>query len=144
MTPPNNPKTHTTRNGVTDQWRTRWLVPLLPVALGGVVLAGAGTNGHLLSGLVSFAVLAAFGALSAIAGRLEAARHGHRHAEEERETILNTRAMSIVGTVLVIALAGCAAFTLARGDSTLPYTALLAIGGISYLVALAAVRKEVS
>ncbi|HUA04136.1 MAG TPA: hypothetical protein VMB27_09545 [Solirubrobacteraceae bacterium] len=34
-----------------------------------------------------------------------------------------------------VATTGCAAFTLARGQSTSPYTALLAVGGISYAVA---------
>jgi hypothetical protein len=49
--------------------------------------------------------------------------------------------MSITGTVLVIAITGCAVFTLARGESTSPYTALLAVGGISYTIASLALRN---
>lgn len=90
------------------------------------------------------AVLSAIGALSLVAARFEAARRGRRHDEDERAAIINTRAMSIAGTVLVIAITGCAAFTLARGESTSPYTALLAIGGISYAVALLALGYEKS
>ena len=143
MTRPNNPKTHVARAGVTRSVAgPRWLVPLIPAALGGVILVAAATTGHVLSGLMWFAVLAAVGALSAIAGRFEAARRGRGHAEDEREAIINTRAMSIAGTVLVIALTGCTAFTLARGQSTSPYTPLLAVGGISYVVARVALRKE--
>jgi hypothetical protein len=52
--------------------------------------------------------------------------------------------MSIVGTVLVIAITGCAAFAPARGESTSPYTALLAVGGISYVIARVTLRKEYS
>ncbi len=139
-----NSKRHAARADVTDQWRPRWLVPLAPVALGGVILVATTTTGHLLSGMAWFAVLAAVGALSAIAGRFEAARRGRRHVGDEREAIINTGTMSIAGTVLVIALTGCIAFTLTRGESTSPYTALLAVAGITYAVALIALIAHVT
>jgi uncharacterized membrane protein len=142
MTRPNNPKTHIARASVTDQWRSRWLVPLVPVALGGVIVIAAATTGHILSGLLSFAAFAALGAIAAIAGRFEAARQGRCQVDDERDAITNARAMSIAGTVLVIAITGCTAFTLARGQSTTPYTPLLAVGGISYVVASLALRRK--
>lgn len=141
MTRPNNPKPHIARASVTDKWRSRWLVPLVPAALGGVILIAAATTGHILSGSLSFAAFAALGALTAIAGRFEAARQGRGHIDDERDDH-NARAMSIVGTVLVIAITGCTAFTLARGQSTSPYTALLAVGGFSYVIAFVALRKD--
>lgn len=140
MREPNTPNNANECSSVTDQWRSRWLVPLIPSALGGVILVAAATAGRILSRVVWFAVLSAIGALSPVAARFEAARRGSRHQEDEREGIINTRAMSITGTVLVIAITGCAAFTLARGESTTPYTALLAVGGISYAVASLALR----
>ncbi len=142
MTRPNNPKTYIARASVTDQWHSRWLVPLVPAAVGGVILLAAATAGHVLSGLMWFAGLAAVGALSAIAGRFEAARRGRCHVDDERDAIINARAMSIAGTALVIAITGCTAFTLARGQSTTPYTPLLAVGGISYVVASLALRMK--
>ncbi len=142
MTRPNNPKTHIARAGVTDQWVSRWRAPLVPAALGGVILVAAATAGHFLSGLMWFAAFAALGALTAIARRFEAARQGRGHVDDERDAITNARAMSIVGTVLVIAITGCTAFTLARGQSTSPYTALLAVGGISYVIAFVALRMK--
>jgi len=135
MTRPDSPTDQNARARRADQWRTRWLIPLLPAALGGVILVAAAMAGHILSGVVWFAVLSAVGALLPAADRLGAARRERRHHEGECEAIINTRAMSIVGTVLVIAITGCAAFTLARGESTGPYTALLAVGGVSYAVA---------
>jgi hypothetical protein len=146
MTEPNNPITHAARAGVRSRWGSRWLVPLVPVALGCVILVAAATTGHVLSGLVWFAVLAALSALAAIATRFEVGRQvgrrGRGRAKDEREAIINTRAMSIAGTMLVIAITGCAAVTLARGESTSPYTALLAVGGISYVIAFVAPRKD--
>ena len=141
MTRQNSSNNDDARAGDTDQWRPRWLIPLVPAALGNVILAAAAMSGHIVSGVVWFAVLAAIGALSPVAGRFEAARRGPRHNEDERAAIINTRAMSIAGTVLVIAITGCAAFTLARGENTSPYTALLAVGGISYAVAMLALRN---
>jgi hypothetical protein len=144
MTRPDSPNNHNTRAGVTHQWRSRWLIPLLPAAVGAVILVAALIARHILSGVVWFAILSAIGALSPVAARVEAARRGRRHEVDERAASIDTRAMSIAGTVLVIAITGCAAFTLARGESTSPYTALLAVGGTSYAVALLALRYEKS
>ena len=141
MTRQNSPNNDDARAGDTDQWPPRWLIPLVPAALGAVILVAAAMSGHILGGVVGFAVLAALGALSAVAGRFEAARREPRHDEGERAAIINTRAMSITGTVLVIAITGCAAFTLARGESTTPYTALLAVSGISYAIAMLTLRN---
>ena len=140
MTRPDNPNNQEARTGNLDQWRSRWLIPLVPVALGAVILVAAAITGHILSGVAWFVVLSAISALSRVAGRFEAARRARRHGEDEREAIINTRAMSITGTVLVITLTGCAAFTLARGESTNPYTALLAVAGISYTITFLASR----
>jgi hypothetical protein len=137
MTRSNSPNDHDVRAG--DRRQSRWLVSLLPAILGAVVLVASAMGGHILSGVVSLAVLSAIGALSPLAARFEAARRGH-HDEDEREAIINTRAMSITGTVLVIAITGCATFTLARGESTGPYTALLAVGGLSYTIASLVLR----
>jgi hypothetical protein len=141
MTRQNSPNNDDARASDTDQWRTRWLIPLVPAALGAVILVAAAMSGHILTGVVWFAVLAAIGALSPLTGRFEAARRGSRHDEDERAASINTRAMSIAGTVLVIAITGCATFTLARGGSTSPYTALLAVGGTSYALATVAMRN---
>jgi hypothetical protein len=140
MTRPDTPNNHNARARVTDQWCARWLIPLVPAALGAVVLVAAAMAGHILTGVVWFAALSAIGALSSVAARLEAARRGRRQDQDEHEAIINTRAMSIAGTVLIIAITGCATFTLVRGESTSPYTALLAVGGISYALALLASR----
>jgi hypothetical protein len=144
MTRPDSPNNHDTRAGVTHRWRSRWLIPLLPAALGAVILVAALMTGHILSGVVWFAVLSAIGALSPVAARFEGRRRGRHDDEDERAAIIDTRAMSIAGTALVIAITGCATFTLARGESTSPYSALLAVGGISYAVALLALRYEKS
>jgi len=144
MTRPSTPHKHDARAGLRYQWRARWLIPLLPSALGAVIFVAAAMTGRILSGVVWFAVLSAIGALSPVTARFEAAHRGHPHHDDEREAAINTHAMSIAGTVLVIAITGCAVFTLARGQSSSPYTALLAVGGISYALASLALRYDKS
>jgi drug/metabolite transporter (DMT)-like permease len=127
------------RASIPDRWRTRWLVPAVTVGLGGVILAAEATDGDLTSGLVWFAVLAALGALHAFGGRFAAVRQA-RGEEDEREAMINTRAMALAGTVLVIVLTGCIVFELARGESPSPYTQLMAVGGATYAAALLVLR----
>ena len=91
MTRPDNPNKHEARTGNLDQWRSRWLIPLVPVALGAVILVAAAITGHILSGVAWFVVLSAISALSRVAGRFEAARRARRHGEDEREAIIDTR-----------------------------------------------------
>jgi hypothetical protein len=124
--------------------RSRWLIRLVPATLGAVILVATLMAGRIIGGVVWFALLSAVGVLSPVAARFEAARRGRGDDRDEREAIINTRAMSIAGTVLVIVITGCAVFALARGESTSPYTALLAVGGASYTIAFLALRYRQS
>jgi hypothetical protein len=139
MTRPKGSNDDDVRASASDRRQSRWLVPLLPGVLGAVDLVASAMGGHILSGVGSLAVLSTIGVLSPVAARFEAARRWH-HDEDKREAIINTRAMSATGTILVIAITGCATFTLARGESTGPYTALLAVGGLSNTIASLALR----
>ena len=78
--------------------------------------------------------------LSSSLERVAAAGARRPPGARDREMRMNMRAMSIVGTALVITLTGCAVHALARGESISPYAALLAVGGIAYVVARLALR----
>ncbi len=119
---------------------SRWLFSLVPVGLGAVILAAEATNGDLAEGLVWFAVLAVLGALLAFGGRFEAVRLARGDGEDERDAMINTRAMAAVGTVLTIVLTGAIVFQLARGDDPSPYTQIMAVGGAAYVASLLVLR----
>ena len=142
MTRPTSPGSERARASVPDRWRARWLVPAVTAGLGGVILAAEATDGDLTSGLVWFAVLALLGALQAFGGRFEAVRQARGEDEDEREVMINTRALALAGTVLVIVLTGCIVFELVRGDSPSPYTQLMAVGGATYAAALLVLRHR--
>ena len=118
----------------------RWLFSLVPVGLGAVILTAEATNGDLAEGLVWFTVLAVLGALLAFGGRFEAMRLARGDGEDERDAMINTRAMAAVGTVLTIVLTGAIVFQLARGDDPSPYTQIMAVGGAAYLASLLVLR----
>ena len=142
MTRPLSHTAQKTRGPAPDWWRSPWLAPVISLGLGGVVLAAAATNGDLTSGLVWFAVLAVLGALQAFGLRCDALRSAQWGAEDERDKLINTRAMAGAGTVLVLLLTGCIVFELVRGDNPSPYTHLMAVGGASYAISLLVLRRR--
>jgi hypothetical protein len=119
----------------------RWLMPLVPVGLGGVILAAEATDGDVAEGLVWFAVLAAVGALLAFGGRLQVVRDARGDTEDERDAMIGLRAMAAAGQVMILVLTGAIVFELARGESPSPYTWVLAVGGAVFGVALLGLRR---
>jgi hypothetical protein len=120
---------------------TQWLIPLIPVGLGGVILTAEAIDGDIASGLIWFAVLSAVGALGILGGRFETVREARGDTEDERDRAINTRALAVAGLVWVLVLTGAIVFQLARGEDTSPYTQLMAVGGASYAVALLVLRR---
>jgi hypothetical protein len=133
MSNPNNAKSK--RTGL-PQWKSWWLLPLIYVALGVVILVAEAISGNAWSGLGWFAVMAACGAVYAFGGRFEVIRQARGDFADERDASINRKAMAATGTTLVIVLTGCIVFELARGNNPTPYSMLMAIGGVTYVVAL--------
>jgi hypothetical protein len=129
-----------TQNPMLDR-PSRWLIPLIPVALGGVILVAEATDGEVASGLAWFAVLAAVGALLAFGGRFQAVRDARGDDEDERDAMIASRAMAAAGLAMILVLTGAIVFELARGEDPSPYTYVIAVGGAVYAVALLALRR---
>jgi uncharacterized membrane protein len=122
--------------------RSTWLAGVVPALLGAAILAAELTAGDVAEGLVWFALLAGVGALLAFGGRFESVRLARGDGEDEREAMINQRAMAAVGTVLMIALTVLVVFEIARGDDPSPYTQIVALGGASYVVALLVLHRR--
>jgi hypothetical protein len=119
----------------------RWLMPLVPVALGAVILVAEAADDDLASGLGWFAVLAAVGALLAFGGRFQAVRDARGDGEDEREAMIGSHAMAAAGTAMILVLTGAVVFELARGESPTAYVWVLAVGGATYALVLLALRR---
>jgi len=140
MTAPNRQRQPTP--SATPRRPSDWLIPLAPVALGGVVLAAEATNDNLTSGLVWFGLLTAAGAVLAFGGRFESVREARGETEDERDRVINLSAMATAGIAMILLLTGFIVFELVQGDDPRPYTYVAAGGGVSYLAALVFFRRR--
>jgi hypothetical protein len=116
--------------------RSKWFVPLFAVALGLVVFIAQWIGGDPGSGLVSFAILAGFGALVLLGGRSETIRGLRGDGRDERFRQIDIHATAVAGLVVITAIIVAFIVELARGHSGSPYAWLGAIAGLAYLIAI--------
>jgi hypothetical protein len=120
--------------------RSKWFVPLLAVALGIVVFIAQWIGGDPGSGLVSLAIMAAAGAVFLVGGRSETIRGLRGDGRDERFRQIDIHATALAGLAVISAVIIAFLVELARGHDGSPYAWLAAIGGITYIVAIAAFR----
>ena len=119
---------------------SRWLLPLFSLGLGIVVFVVSWVGGQFGAGLGSLAILAAFGLLILLlTGRSETVR-GLTVARDERFAQIDQRATAAAGLVVLVTLIVAWLVATARGQNGHPYDWLLAISGLSYLLAIAFFR----
>jgi hypothetical protein len=120
--------------------KTKWFLPAFCVVLGVGVLAAQWIGGDPRSGLYSLAILTGFGLLVLLGGRSETVRGLRGDGRDERFRMIDLAATAFAGIVLVSVIIVMWMVELARGHDGNPYGALGALGGLSYLVAIAFMR----
>jgi hypothetical protein len=120
--------------------RSKWFLPGFAVALGVVILVAEWIGGDPSGGIVSFAILAAFGGLVLLGGRSETIRGLRGDGKDERFRQIDIHATAISGITVISAIIIAFIVEVARGHDGSPYTWLGAIAGIAYLVAVAVLR----
>ena len=120
--------------------RSKWLVPVFSVSLGLVVFAAQALGGNPGSGLVSFGIMTAFGALILFGGRSETIRGLRGDGRDERFREIDIHATALAGLAVIIAVIVAFVVELARGHNGDPYGWLGAIGGVTYLLAVVVFR----
>jgi cobalamin synthase len=117
--------------------RSKWFLPAFSLVLGLVMLAVSWLGGSLGQGVISLAVLAAFGLVVLLAGRSETVRGLRGDGRDERFAQIDLQATALSGLAVIVALIVAWLVATARGQSGSPYDWLLAIGGLAYLLAVA-------
>lgn len=119
---------------------TRWAVPAVAV-VGGVAYLLAGAVGEdLRFGIVGLAVMLGGAVVFALASRWSETAAGLRDRTDERINAIDRSASLVAGTtVLLVALVMFVA-EIAQGRDGSPYSQLCAVGGVTYVVALAWLR----
>jgi hypothetical protein len=120
--------------------RSRWLVPLFSLACGAILFGAQAIAGHPGSGLVSFGIMAGFGAVILFGGRSETIRGLRGDGRDERFHRMDVNATAFAGTVVIFAIIVAFVVELARGKDGNPFTWLGAIAGLSYIAAIVAIR----
>ena len=117
--------------------RSKWYLPSFSLVLGLVMLAVSVLGGHPVQGLVSLAVLAAFGLFVLLAGRRsETIRGLSGEGRDERFAQIDLQASALAGLAVIVALIVAWLVATARGQSGHPYDWLLAIAGLAYVLAV--------
>ena len=120
--------------------RSKWFTPAILLGLGIVIFAVSWLGGQFAGGLISFAILAAFGlVILLLTSRSETVR-GLTVGRDERFAQLDLRATAVSGLVVLLAALVAWLVATARGQSGSPYGWLLAVGGLAYLIAFAFFR----
>jgi len=120
--------------------RSKWFLPVFAVSLGVVIFAAQWIGGDPVGGLVSFAILAGFGALVLVGGRSETVRGLRGDGRDERFRQIDLAATAIAGLVVIGVIIVAFVVEVARGHSGSPYTWLGAIAGLAYLAAVIVLR----
>jgi len=120
--------------------RSRWLLPLFCLVLGGVVLLASWLGGQLVAGLYGLAVLAFFGLVVLLVGGRSETVRGLTTGRDERFAQIDLRATAVTGLVLITAVIVAWLVEIARGHSGNPYGWLGAVAGLSYIWAVAFFR----
>ena len=121
-------------------YRSRWWIPGFSLFLGGVVFAAFWIGGKPWDGLWGFLVMAAVAALFLFGSRSETLRGLGGPGRDERFARIDTHATAFAGVVIILVLIGLWLSELAHGRDGSPYGQLMAVGGLSYVIAIAWLR----
>ena len=120
--------------------RSRWFMTVFCFGLGLVLLAVNWLGGQLVGGLVSLAILTAFGLLISLLTPHSETVRGLTTRRDERFAQIDLRATAVAGLVVLVTMMVAWMVATAQGRSGHPYDWLVAISGFTYLLALAFFR----
>ena len=120
--------------------RTRWATPAVGLLIGCAYLVAAWQAGHPALGFQMFGVMVLFTVGVVLAARRSETVQGLLDRRDERITAIDLKATAFTGLVLVTAIIVAFVVELARGHDGRPYVWLGALGGVSYLAAVIALR----
>ena len=118
----------------------RWGTPLLAVVMGLAYLVTGWIGDDLHFGLVGLLIMVGLAAALLLGGRFSETVAGLLDRRDERINSIDNQATGFAGMAVILAVLVGFVVEIARGQDGSPYSALAAIGGVSYVVALVALR----
>jgi hypothetical protein len=122
-------------------YKTRWFMPSFALFIGVVMLGAFWIGDNLVQGLASFGIMAFVAALFYFGARRSETLAGiGGPARDERWEKIDLHATALAGLVLVLVIIGAFLVEVAQGHDGSPYSALGAVGGLAYILAVALLR----
>ena len=122
--------------------RSRWYMPAFSVFLGLLMFGAFALGDDVGSGLAALGVMVAVAAGILVFGRSDTVRGLSGPGRDERWAKIDITATAITGSVLVAVIIGAFLVEVARGEDGEPWSQLGALGGITYVVAVALLRRR--
>jgi hypothetical protein len=123
-----------------DRNLRRWAAPLVGLTIGIAYLIAAWVTGNPVLGLEMFGIMLLFTGGMVLAARRSETVKGLLDGRDERITSIDLKATAFAGGVVLITIIGAFVVEIARGLDGMPYTWLGALGGVSYIGAVIALR----
>jgi hypothetical protein len=121
--------------------RTRWFMPVFSLLLGALMFGAFALGDEPGQGAISFAIMAALAAIFAFGRRSETIQGIGGPQRDERWAMIDLQATAITGGVLIAVIIGGFLYEVARGQDGSPWSLLGAIGGVTYVIAVAVLRR---
>lgn len=115
-------------------------MPGLALLGGGAYFVATWIGGNPALGAGMLAIVAAYAALLLLGDRVEILRALRGQFDDERYQSFDLRATAYAGVATILALFGGFLYELARGEGGWPYSMLLGVAGVSYVVSLVWLR----
>ena len=121
-------------------YRSRWYMPAFSVFLGLLMLGAFWIGGDLADGLWALGVMVALAAGILVFGRSETVRGLSGPGRDERWAKIDITATALTGFVLIAVIIGAFLVEVAQREDGEPWSQLGALGGVTYIVAVAVLR----
>jgi hypothetical protein len=123
-------------------YRSRWWMPAFSTFLGLLMLGAFWIGGDPGLGVQALGVMVALGAVFFFGQRSETLRGLGGPGRDERWAMIDVHATALAGMVLITVIIGAFLVEVAQGEDGQPWSQLGAVGGISYIIAVAILRAR--
>src|SRR5689334_14445047 len=121
-------------------YRSRWYMPAFSVFLGLLMLGAFAIGGDVGDGLFALGVMVLLAVGILVFGRNETVRGLSGPGRDERWAKIDITASALTGLVLITVIIGAFLVEVARGEDGQPWSQLGAVGGVTYIIAVALLR----
>lgn len=123
-------------------YANRWFMPAFSLFLGLAMGGAQWRGGDLRTGLTSLALFVVIALVLVLGGRSETIRAFRGDGRDERWAHIDLAATALSGLAVITAIIAACAWEWAHGRDGTPFVQLGAIGGLSYIAAVAILRAR--